>query len=947
MLNRVETGGDPLPQSIEESGETVLIWIYHSNTTQVFINLIRRESTSYWGCCMRTVYRVLLLSFIALGLSAALQAQAVYRLPDVANGNNEIRTTFIFVNNGLNDATVTLTLTNQNGEETDVSIEGLDAGAAKTFNLPAGESRFYSTNGQGDLFVGGATVQSTEGIGVSAVYSLLNNGGADIMTEAGVADSSAVTEFTMAVDTMLPTNTGVAVFNVGNEATTLTFRLYRADGTLFDTRSDITLAAKGQLSQYVSGPQGIFPDANNIRGRLIVTSSTTQVSALTLRQNAQLGTPLTTLPAVPTSFGGRSFNLAQVANGVGELGIKTQFIIFSLGPPANVHLSLHDENGDPFSVQLSNGQSGSELDLQVPAEGALFVETDGAGPVTTGSAQVNSDVPVGMTSVFSLLNAQGAVTVEAGVGDSPVAARFTVPVDTTAGFHTGVALANPSDSEVTSHFVFFKTDGTITQGPDETIPAHGQLAAYVDQVFSDFGFQQGQLAVRSTAPVAAIALRQQISTGNLTTLPNINGIANDGSTAVPSNSNLVRKRITGLDFSADTTLDVELPPGFVLSGPINLPSQTSAPFGVVQAVSSTGEIYTASPGVDMSGFNYSMVVPAGSYNVRVCSVAAAQENPINVTFALQSVQGVVVDQDTNLPVDVNAVALHTVAGTVDNLAALPVDPASVSVFLALSSEQSRTQTVFGIGGDGSFSLQIGDGSYTASLIFGQGQDTNGDGIVDVVESATLLWNVGSVTVNGSDVNDVALTVPDLATLSGTVSQPDTTDFSTTIVSALNLNLPTNAALTQCFPLAGTGASFGAADTNGDYSMTVQKNTAYDVAASVPATDVGTDTAGTVTSPLPGTNRLSFSQDDDTLNISVPAFPPVVTLSGTVTDPTGAAVSGATVTVTTAGGLDGTPNAAFSASATTDASGNYSLHVLSGMNYTVDVQPPTSSSGFPL
>jgi hypothetical protein len=909
---------------------------------------------------MRTDFRVLLLSLVLLGFSAAVQAQSVYHLPDIANGGNEIRTTFIFINNGLQDATVTLTLTNQNGEETDVSISGLNAGAVKTFSLPAGESRFYSTSGQGDLFVGSATVQSTEEIGVSARFSLLNNGGASVMTEAGIGASAAVTDFAMAVDTMDPFNTGVAIVNLGDQSTTLTFQLFDADGNLIGTRNDITLPAGGQLALYVAGLGGIFPNATNMRGRLSVSSSSTQIAAITLRQNSSLRTPLTTLPAVSTSSVGREFNLAQVANGVAGLGIKTQFIIFSLGPAATVHMSVYDQGGDPFSVQLSNDQSGSELDLQIPAQGALFVETNGTGPVTVGSAHITSNVPVGMTAVFSLLNDQGEITVEAGVGDSPLAPQFTVPVDTTAGFHTGVALSNPNDSDATTHYTFFKTDGTIMQGPDGEIPAHGQIAAYVDSIFTNFGQQQGQLAITSSAPLAGVALRQQVGTGNLTTLPNVAGIADDGSAVMPSSANLLRKRIGGLDFTADTALNVQLPAGFKLSGPINLPSFTTIPFGLVQAVSTTGEIFTTPPSGSFPSYSYSLIVPAGAYNVRVCTIAAASgfssttssvpaasETQLAVTFALQTAPSVVVAQDTTLPINVSPVTLHNVTGTVGNLSALPVDPSSESVFLALSSEQSRTQAAYEIGSDGSFAAQLADGTYTASIIFGQGQDLTGDGIVDVVNQATILWGIGSATVNGSDVSNVTLTVPDLATLSGTITQPNTTDFSTSIVSALDLQIPRNPAVAQCFPLAANAVTFGAAQSNGGYSMTIQKETSYDVAASVPATDVATENPGYVSSPLPGTNRMSFSQDQNTLDISVPAFPPVVTLSGTVTDPTGASVSGATVTATTTGGLTAAPNASFSASAITDASGNYSLHVLTGLNYTVVVEPPSApSSGSP-
>ena len=889
---------------------------------------------------MQSVRRFFLFSAVLFGCLVSAQAQAVYRLPQIANGANLIKTTFIFINNTEQDANVTLALTNDDGQAAGIHIDGLPDGAVKAFSLPAGESRFFATNGQGDLVTGSARVVSTQDIGVAAVFSLLSDGGSSLLTEAGIGASDPVTEFAIAVDTVAPFNTGVAIFNLGAQTTTLTFSLYDDQGVLLAT-TELQLAAQAHIAKYVSGSDQLFPGRPDLHGRLVVRSSTTQVAALTLRQNTVRKSPLTTLPAISTASTQTQFLLPQVANGAGNPGIKTQFIIFSLGPAANVSVTLRNDDGNDFPVALSNGAQGSNLNIPVPAGGAVFAETDGSGDIVTGHALIESDTPVGVTAVFRLVNSEGVVTVEAGVGDSARSTRISLPVDTTSGFNTGVALSNANDATAHVHFTFFKNDATVRQGSDLTIPPAGHFSDFASALVPGIGSEQGQLAITSDLPLAALGLRQEISSTNLTSLPVVSGIANDGTGGTPDNSNLVRKRIEGVSVTADQSLDVQLPAGFKVSGTVTFPGLLYTTLGFVEAISPDGEVFAARPTVGLGSASYSIVVPAGSYFLRACTVGQVTTDPFGGTFVAGGQPNVLVNSDVTVPISIPAGDFHTVSGTVTNLGELPVDTASDSVFLVLSSEESRTQAASELGASGAFSLKIENGSYKASLAFGQGTDLTGDGLVDEIDSATVLWDIGSVDVNGADVSNVSIGVPDLAHVSGQISQAQTGDFSDSVVTALNLEFPVNSIVGQCFPLAGVGASYTPASSNGNYDLTIRKSVLYDVLASVPATDIGTDNAGVMAAPLPGTNRTSFDQEQNTLDLALPAFPTVYSLSGSVTGPTGGPVAGATVTATTIGGLDGAPNAEYSQTTLTDAAGHYSLKVLSGSNYTLEVLPPTA------
>jgi hypothetical protein len=504
--------------------------------------------------------------------------QAVYRLPQVANGAGAIQTTFIFVNQRNEVAEVSLHLSGADGAPLDFAIPGLGEGSPKAFQLPAGQTRFFTSDGQGDLLIGAARVESTVEIGVTAIFSILGGEGASLGTEAGVGVSTPATEFAIAVDTEFPFNTGVALFNLGGETSEATFELFDSAGNISFDPAVRPLAASGHLAVFVAGAGGLFPDAGDFKGRLLI-KATAPVAAVTLRQNVATGAPLTTLPVVPVSTLKTSFNLPHIANGfAGVIGIKTQFIFFSLGPGATVTLTATRGDGEAFPLTLSNGQSGGTFQLDLPAGGALFVETDGQGEIGNGAARISSTVPIGVTAVFRLLDADGNVTVEAGVGDSPPLYEFSIPVDTTSGFDTGVALFNNNPNPADVAFAFFGAEGGQLQGVSRqteplTLDPLGHEAKFAGEIFDGLGDVRGQMAVRSTQPLAALSLRQGATT--LTTLPVAAGAFEPDPGPAPSPANLLPGTLDDVSVTADTTLDIQLPAGFSLGGSLALSSRSS------------------------------------------------------------------------------------------------------------------------------------------------------------------------------------------------------------------------------------------------------------------------------------------------------------------------------------------------------------------------------------
>ncbi len=118
--------------------------------------------------------------------------------------------------------------------------------------------------------------------------------------------------------------------------------------------------------------------------------------------------------------------LAQIADGPLPSGaLQTTIIVSNLtNTTARGELRLIDDGALPLSFEM-NGIPGSTFDLVIPPfSSRSFTSGGNTLPPTPGYACIQSTVPVEGTAIFRVLDAQGNVTSEAGVGAS--AGRMTV-----------------------------------------------------------------------------------------------------------------------------------------------------------------------------------------------------------------------------------------------------------------------------------------------------------------------------------------------------------------------------------------------------------------------------------------------------------------------------------------------------------------------------------------
>jgi hypothetical protein len=452
------------------------------------------------------------LMCIAAVLSMPLFAQSTYYLPQVIDGSapgGSLRTTIILANSSATTANVTIALTRDDGSPRQVTFPDLGGGSQFSITLKPGAARILQTDGSGDGSAGAATISSSAALGVSTIVSAYDPTGV-LLSESGAAGSSANSAYVIPVDSSGGLNTGIAVYNPGTKASTLTFTLFDSNGAKMASAA-ATLSAGGHLSRLAAGD--LLPGVSDFQGTLALQASA-PVAAATFRQNAA-ALSYTLLEAVPQTALGLNFYLPQVADGPsGTATIQTTFLLYNLSAsPASVTLMLSQSSGAPWMVNIPGMGADSTFTLTVAAGGSAFLQTDGQGASTTGAASIKSSQPIGVAAVVTASDSDGNFLSETSMVQSPAQEKFLLTFDTTNNIDAGVALFNPSSLPVTVMVSQIDSAGNaVANAPLQTLAPGAQTTAYVSDLFPGVTGIQGGLTVTAAgsvgAAVSALALRQ-------------------------------------------------------------------------------------------------------------------------------------------------------------------------------------------------------------------------------------------------------------------------------------------------------------------------------------------------------------------------------------------------------------------------------------------------------
>jgi hypothetical protein len=273
-----------------------------------------------------------------------------------------------------------------------------------------------------------------------------------------------------------------------------------------------------------------------------------------------------------------------------------------------------------FLPQIVNAQSPT-ANFTVPELGGVAVSTSGASTgVNTGYAQIATSgaVPAGV-AIFGLRQNNVLVS-EAPVPEAPVVTQGQIYVEIGGGVDTGLAIANPNNQPVDIAFYFTDASGARSGQNTLTLPANGQMAAFLDQA----PFNAGSaflgtmtfivLRSSSTVGVSAIALRLFTNERNetlMTTLP----VTPLGSPALFAGDVLPHFASGG---GWTTQIVLTNPEDSVLAGSVTFTDPSGQPVSVAT------ELGTA------SSFSY-RVQPGSAWRLRTSNTGSAKTGSVRIT----------------------------------------------------------------------------------------------------------------------------------------------------------------------------------------------------------------------------------------------------------------------------------------------------------------------------
>ena len=399
---------------------------------------------------------------------------------------------------------------------------GTGGGGTEVFSIP--DRGGWSTTSSGTaetLSVGYGRIRadagSTTPFGI-AIFQFRDSQGV-LISEAGVPATEPVLEGRIFAEVDGPVNTGLAIANPNDETATIDFYFTDTDGTSF-SYGTVQLDAHQQTAKFLDQPP--FNSGSPVRGTFTFESSV-PIAVIALRgfTNEAGEFLMTTLPVAPLSPA--SEETVYIPHFAAGGGWVTQVILVNptdsmitgtvgfLGPGDGPTAA------SPVILTLDDGSTGSDFDYSIPPRSSQrFTTSNPFGALNSGSVRATPNsgnaAPSGLV-VFSYAPA-GKTLSESGVPALPKGSAFRVYVEASqvGSINTGLAITNTADTSNTVTLEVTHLDGSLAVSPATlALPPSGQVARFLNQIFSLPDNFSGVLRVTSTADVAIVALRLRVN----------------------------------------------------------------------------------------------------------------------------------------------------------------------------------------------------------------------------------------------------------------------------------------------------------------------------------------------------------------------------------------------------------------------------------------------------
>ena len=402
-----------------------------------------------------------------------------------------------------------------------------------SFSIPNRGGQSITSGGTGETVRVGygrirAGAGSTTPSGI-AIFQFRDSEGV-LISEAGVPASEPVQEGRIFAEVNGPVNTGLAIANPNAMPANISFYFTDTSGTRFaDGRFE--LGAHQQTAKFLD--QAPFNGGPSVLGTFTFNSSV-PVAVVALRGFTNVAGEflMTTLPVAPlvsppSPFSTTPTGTVYFPHFADGNGWATQVVLVNptdrtitgtvgfLGPGSGTVPAF------PVILALADGRTGSSFDYSIPARSAQrFTTSNPAGRLAVGSMRATpssgNTAPSGLV-VFSF--ALGGKTVsEAGVPSLPKGSAFRAYVEASGtpgqagSIRSGLAITNTAATSNTVTLEVTRLDGSLAVAPETlSLPPSGQVALFLDQIFSLPNSFSGVLRVTSTAEIAMVALRLRVN----------------------------------------------------------------------------------------------------------------------------------------------------------------------------------------------------------------------------------------------------------------------------------------------------------------------------------------------------------------------------------------------------------------------------------------------------
>jgi hypothetical protein len=150
--------------------------------------------------------------------------------------------------------------------------------------------------------------------------------------------------------------------------------------------------------------------------------------------------------------------------------------------------------GNTIAFQLASGQSRKYTAV-------------GDSPLMVGYAMVTANASVLGAAMFTMVDEFGNILAEAGVPMGIPLGKQAVFVDTTGGFRTGVAIANPNNAVLEIHLELLDNNAQLISTAVRNLGPFQHMALFTDELFPGLPGMVGRLQFWCTNPMVSVALR--------------------------------------------------------------------------------------------------------------------------------------------------------------------------------------------------------------------------------------------------------------------------------------------------------------------------------------------------------------------------------------------------------------------------------------------------------